>query len=129
MWEIKYNNEQIKELESNKYIKSCTNKNINFTKECKIKVLELNKKWIFTKEIFQSLWFPEYVINSKIPSKSLDRWKRNIKIKWLIEENKWRKKKEKFDVSKMSKDEYIEYLETENAILKELKKLIDWEYP
>ena len=129
MWEIKYNNEQIKELESNKYVKSCTNKNINFTKECKIKVLELNKKWIFTKEIFQSLWFPEYVINSKIPSKSLDRWKRNIKIKWLIEENKWRKKKEKFDVSKMSKDEYIEYLETENAILKELKKLIDWEYP
>ncbi len=129
MWEIKYNNEQIKELESNKYVKSCTNKNINFTKECKIKVLELNKKWIFTKEIFQSLWFPEYVFNSKIPSKSLDRWKRNIKIKWLIEENKWRKKKEKFDVSKMSKDEYIEYLETENAILKELKKLIDWEYP
>ena len=129
MWEIKYNNEQIKELESNKYVKSCTNKNINFTKECKIKVLELNKKWIFTKEIFQSLWFPEYVINSKIPSKSLDRWKRNIKIKWLIEENKWRKNKEKFDVSKMSKDEYIEYLETENAILKELKKLIDWEYP
>lgn len=129
MWEIKYNNEQIKELKSNKYVKSCTNKNINFTKECKIKVLELNKKWIFIKEIFQSLWFPEYVFNSKIPSKSLDRWKRNIKIKWLIEENKWRKKKEKFDVSKMSKDEYIEYLETENAILKELKKLIDWEYP
>jgi len=25
----------------------------------------------------------------------------------------------------MTKDEYIEYLETENAVLKELKKLID----
>jgi hypothetical protein len=29
----------------------------------------------------------------------------------------------------MTKDEYIEYLETENAVLKELKKLVDWEYP
>lgn len=129
MREIKYNNEQIKELESNKYVKSCTNKNINFTKECKLVVLELNQKWLFTKKIFEKLWFPEYVINSKIPSKSLDRWKRNIKRKWLIEENKWRKKKEYFDLTKMSKDEELEYLRAKVAILEELKKLVDWDYP
>ena len=29
----------------------------------------------------------------------------------------------------MTKDEYIEYLETENAVLKELKKMLDWNYP
>jgi hypothetical protein len=34
----------IKELESNKYVKSCTNKNINFTKDFKIKVLELDRQ-------------------------------------------------------------------------------------
>lgn len=129
MSEIKYNNEQINELESNKYVKSCTNKNVNFTKECKLKVLELHKKWLFTKEIFKKLWFPEYIINSKIPSKCLDRWKRNINRKWLIEENKWRKKKEYFDVSKMTKDEELEYLRAKVAILEELKKLVDWDYP
>jgi len=129
MAEIKYNNEQIKELESNKYVKSCTNKNINFTKECKLISIELCNKWLTTKEIFKSLWFPEYIINSRIPVLSLNRWKRNINRKWLIEENKWRKKKEYFDVTKMTKDEELEYLRAKVVYLEELKKLVDWDYP
>jgi hypothetical protein len=40
MAEIKYNTKQIEELLNNKYVKSCTNKNISFTKECKIEVLK-----------------------------------------------------------------------------------------
>ena len=129
MREIQYTKGQITELENNQYVKSCTNKNINFTKECKLKVLELNKKWIFIKEIFEKLWFPEYIINSNIPSKSVDRWKRNMNIKWIIEEKKWRKKKEKFDLSKMTKNEELEYLRAKVAYLEELKKLVDWDYP
>lgn len=129
MAEIKYSKEQIEELLKNKYVKSCTSKNVNFTKEFKIKVLELDKKWLFYREIFKLLWFPEYIFNSRIPKLSLDRWKVNINKKWVIEEKKWRKKKEYFDVSKMSKDEYIEYLEAKLALTEELKRLENRNYP
>jgi hypothetical protein len=52
---IKYTEKQIVELLSNKYVKSCTHKNITFTKECKLKALELEKKMMFRKEIFEKL--------------------------------------------------------------------------
>lgn len=129
MAEVKYTQEQIKELKWNINVNNCTSKHIVFSKEFKIETVKLSKNYVTSKEIFKKYWFPDYVINSDVPKSSISRWKRNIKIKWQIEENKWRKKKEKCDVSKMTKDEYIEYLETENAILKELKKLVDWDYP
>ena len=129
MAKVKYTEEQIKELENNKYVKRCTNKNITFTKEFKLELIKQTKNWIFYKDIFKNFWFPEYVINSEIPRNSLNRWKRNISRKWLIEENKWRKKKEIIDVLKMTKDEYIEYLEAKLAIIEELKKIDRWEYP
>jgi hypothetical protein len=44
MAEIKYNNEQIKELKMNKYIKDCTDKYLTFTDEFKIKVIKLDAK-------------------------------------------------------------------------------------
>ena len=91
--------------------------------------MKLSKKYISTKEIFKKYWFPEYIINSDIPKNSISRWKRNIKIKWVIEEDKWRKKKEYFDVSKMTKDEELEYLRAKVAVLEELKRLTDWNYP
>jgi hypothetical protein len=37
---IKYNNEQIRELKGNRYVKDCTEKYITFTDEFKIKVLK-----------------------------------------------------------------------------------------
>lgn len=129
MAEIKYTQEQINELLKNKYVKNCTDKNITFTKECKLNALELEKQLVFRREIFERLWFPEYVYNSMIPTKSIDRWKRNIDKKGVIEENKWRTKKEKIDFNNMTKDEELEYLRAENAYLKELKKLLDWNYP
>lgn len=129
MAEIKYRKEQIIELLRNKYVKSCTNKNISFTKEFKIELIKQSDNWMFYKDIFKNFWFPEYIINSEIPRNSLNRWKRNINKKWIIEENKWRKKKEMLDISKMNKDEYIEYLEAKLAIVEELKKIDLWNYP
>ena len=120
---IKYTNKQIKELKANPNVKNCTSKSIIFTKDCKLKALELDKKWVFHREIFKQLWFPEYIFNSRIPSLSLDRWKRNVKLKWKIEETKWRKKKEYIDTTKMTKDEYIEYLEAKLALMEELERL------
>jgi hypothetical protein len=84
------------------------------------------------RDIFKKFWFPEYIINSKIPEKSLKNWRYIAKHKWiesLKNTKKWRKKKEIMDFSKMSLKEQNEYLKTENLYLKELHKQIYWEYP
>ena len=129
MTENKYNNSQIEELKNNINVKNCTKKHIVFTKEFKYKAVELAKKYIWAKEIFMKFWFPEYVINSQIPSNSLARWKKLTK-KWVVEEIKWRpKKEENIDFSKMNLKQQNEYLRAENLYLKELHKQIYWEYP
>jgi len=129
MTKIKYNEEQIKELKSNSNVKNCTSKHIVFTKNFKLEAVKLAKEYISAKEIFYKFWFPEYVINSDIPKNSLSRWKRLSK-KWVVEETKWRpKKEENLDFSKMSLKQQNEYLKTENLYLKELHKQIYWEYP
>jgi hypothetical protein len=95
-------------------------------------VLKLADKWMFYREVFNKLWFPEYVVNSKVPWISYTRWK-NIKktdwLIWLIWAKKGRPTKEKKDISKMSKDEQIKYFKIENAYLKELHKTAYWHYP
>jgi len=129
MTDNKYNDSQIEELKNNINVKNCTKKHIVFTKEFKYKSLELAKKYISAKEIFMKFWFPEYVVNSEIPSNSLARWKKLSK-KWVVEETKWRpKKEENIDFSKMNLKQQNEYLKTENLYLKELHKQIYWEYP
>jgi len=132
MSKIIYTKSQIKEISSNKYVEKCTTKQIRFTNECKIEVLKLADKWLFYIEIFDILWFPEYVVTSKVPWISYTRWK-NIKkangLIWLIWTKKWRPTKEKLDITKMNKDEKLEYLEAEVAYLKELHKTAYWHYP
>lgn len=127
MAEIKYTIEEIKELESNKYVKKVSEKYITFTLEFKIEFMKLSKKWIFYREIFRKLWFPEYITKSKIPERSYNRWRRNMN-KWELEKKKWRKKEET-DITKMTKDEYIEHLEIKLAVYEELKKYLDWNPP
>ena len=63
---IKYTEDQIQELLQNKYVKSCRSKNITFTKDCKIEAIKLEKTNWNRREIFEILWFPEYVFNTKI---------------------------------------------------------------
>ena len=129
MTQIKYNDEQIKEIKANSSVKNCTEKHIVFTKKFKLDAVKLAKEYISTKEIFKQFWFPEYIINSDIPSNSLARWKK-LSQKWIVEEKKWRpKNEENLDFSKMSIKEQNEYLRTENLYLKELHKQIYWEYP
>ena len=129
MTQIKYTEVQIKELKSNLNVKNCTTKHIVFTKEFKIKALELSKKYISPKEIFKKFWFPEYVIFSRVPALSIDRWKRNLNKKWIIEENKWRKKNEILDFDQMSLKEQNEYLKTKVLFLEELNNILKSDYP
>lgn len=125
---IKYNETQIEELKKNKYVKNVTNKNITFSLECKLEVLKLSKKWIFYRDIFSKLWFPEYIVNSKIPERSYNRWKNKSK-KWNIEDKKWRQKVEKIDFDNMTLEQENEYLKAKLALYEELEKHIKWWYP
>ena len=129
MTKIKYNNEQIEELKNNINVKNCTAKHIVFTKKFKEKAIKLARNYTYPRDIFEQCGFPKYIVLSIIPQNSIARWKRNIKIKWIIEKSKWQKKKEYLDTSKMNKDEYIEYLEAQLAIVEELKKLDSGKYP
>lgn len=121
---IKYNETQIQELKSNKYVKNVTQKSITFTLECKKEVVKLSKKYLISKEIFRKLWFPEYIINTKIPDKSLDRWKRKVKIKWIYEEQKWKPRTEKIDFDNMTLEQENEYLRTKLALYEEISEYI-----
>ena len=76
MSKLEYSAVQIKEIESNKYVEKCTSKQIRFTNECKIEVLKLADKWMFHREVFHKLWFPDYVVFSKVPWTSYTRWKK-----------------------------------------------------
>jgi hypothetical protein len=129
MTQIKYTEEQIKELKWNLNVKNCTSKHIIFTKEFKIKAVELSKKYFSPKEIFKQFWFPEYVIFSRVPALSIDRWKRNLNKKWIIEENKWRKKNEIIDFDQMSLKEQNEYLKTKVLFLEELNNVLKSDHP
>lgn len=132
MSKITYTQSQINEIETNKYVEKCTTKQIRFTNEFKIELLKLADKWIFYREIFKILWFPEYVVNSKVPWISYTRWKNIKKSKWLIWliwAKKWRPTKEKIDISKMSLEEQNEYFKTKVAYLEELHKTAYWNYP
>lgn len=132
MTKIIYTESQIKEIESNKYVEKCTTKQIRFTNEFKVELMKLSDKWLFYREIFDILWFPEYVTKSKVPERTYTRYK-NIKktnwLIWLIWTKKWRPTKEKIDISKMTLEEKNIYLEVENAYLKELHKTAYWHYP
>ena len=132
MTKIIYTDSQIKEIETNKYVEKCTTKQIRFTNEFKIELLTLSDKWLFYREIFDMLWFPEYVTKSNVPWRTYTRYK-NIKksnwLIWLIWTKKWRPTKEKVDMKKMNIKEQNEYLQAEVAYLKELHKTAYWHYP
>lgn len=129
---IKYNQDQIKELKMNKYVRDCTEKYITFTDEFKIKVLKWEWKWIYHRQIFYDCGFPDYVWNTDLVPRIVWTWRFKMKTKWLewlIWTKKWRKKWEKIDISKMTKDEYIIYLEARTEYLKELYKSAHGHYP
>jgi len=121
---IKYNKTQIEELIWNKYVKKISEKYITFNLECKTEFLKFSNKWLFYREIFRKLWFPEYIISSNVPKKAYYRWKTNMN-KWKIESQKWRPKKAKIDFDNMTKDEELEYLRAKVAYLEEINSYIN----
>lgn len=125
----RYTDEQIKELKANKYVMNCTEKSIQFTDEFRKIAMELDGKE-FPRAIFKKCWFPDYVVNSKIPEKSFNRRRKSMREKWeiwLIDNrwcNWWRPRKNKikkksWEIIEVSKEER-EYMQAELAVYKEL---------
>jgi hypothetical protein len=115
---IKYSETQIKDLIWNKYVKKISEKYITFSLECKTEFLRLSNKWLFYREIFRKLWFPEYIVSSNVPQKAYDRRKTNMN-KWKIEDKKWRPKKEEIDFNNMTLEQENEYLRAKLALYEE----------
>ena len=125
----RYTDEQIKELKANKYVMNCTEKSIQFTDEFRKIAMELDGKE-FPRAIFKKCWFPDYVVNSKIPEKSFNRRRKSMREKWeiwLIDKrwcNWWKPRKNKikkksWEIIEVSKEER-EYMQAELAVYKEL---------
>lgn len=125
----RYTDEQIKELKANKYVMNCTEKSIQFTDEFRKIAMELDGKE-FPRAIFKKCWFPDYIVNSKIPEKSFNRRRKSMREKWEIWliDNRWRNwwkprknkiKKKSWEIIEVSKEER-EYMQAELAVYKEL---------
>lgn len=132
MSKYNYTKEEIEELLRNPNVKTCSSKYITFTDDFKLKAFKLDKEGIYHRKIFKDSWFPEYIVKWNIPPNTLKRLRLEFKrkwVEWVVSSKKWRKKKEKENISNMTKDEYIKYLEAKNAYLEELHKKAYWNYP
>jgi hypothetical protein len=92
----------------------------------KIEALKLDSQWVYFKDIFNYLWFPNFIIDSSIPKQSLKNWRSKVKSKWfawLVNTKKWRKDKDKIDFDNLTKDEEISYLRAKVAYLEEIAKI------
>ena len=127
-----YSISQQQELQKNIYVKKISEKYITFTDACRQKALQLDVQGIYVRDIFSSLGFPEYIINSLVPKTCIKNWRRVYKqewVLWLVAKMKWRKKQEKQDTIKMNIEEHNAYLQAENAYLRELLKYQKGTYP
>ncbi len=132
MSKIHYTPLQRQELEQNIYVEKCTSKQIRFTSSFKRELIEQSKQQTFYRDIFRNLWFPEYIVSSKVPERTYTRYTNIEKrhwLAWLIGAKKWRPQKEKIDIEKMTAQEKIIYLETKVAYLEELHKKVYGHYP
>lgn len=129
-----YTDEQVRELKENKYIRNCSNIYLSFTNEAKVKAIALWNSGLNSNEVFRALELPEYIIKSKIPTKSMVRWRRIVLEKWinvLSLSQKWWKKGAKTnkcdtDIKKLTKDQRINYLETKIAYLEQANNVLEW---
>ncbi|HMS91734.1 MAG TPA: hypothetical protein PKC87_05915 [Candidatus Absconditabacterales bacterium] len=121
---IKYTKEQREILLGNTYVKKCSEKYITFTDAFKLLCIEQDALGILPREIFSLSGFPEHIVTSLIPKRCLGRWRMLSRAGKLIGNKKGKKKQETRDISKMTKDEYIRYLEAQVAAMNEVQEFL-----
>lgn len=128
----KYSLEQAEELEWNEYVKSCSEKYLQFTDTFKVEALKQDIEWKYHRDIFRDAGFPDFIVTSAVPKESLWNWRHVLKHhwwEWVMSKKKWRKKQEKIDISKMTLEEQNEYLRAEVAYLRELYAFVHEKSP
>lgn len=118
-----YTQKQMAELLRNPCVEKCSDKYITFKDDIKYEAVVLWKSWLSCKEVFEKYNFPEYIIRSVIPRKSIARWHKIINEKWkdyFWTKKKWRiKVEDDFDIKKMNKYEVEEYYKIKMKYYKE----------
>lgn len=130
MTKIKYTLEQIKELKQNPAIENCTDLNVMYSVDTKIKWVELWRSWLCAKDVFKKLGIPDYIIHSRIPARNLGKWEKIMNNKWIrgfTHSKRWRKKWSTIiRMESLSQDKLIEFLKAKVAYLEEENKVLMW---
>ena len=125
-----YTQKQIDELLINPCVEKCAWTYITFSSSIKYDAVVLWKTWLTWKEIFKKFKFPDYIINSNIPTKCISRWNKTINEKWKDWFNiskRWIKADyTKLDIENMSKYEVYDYFKIKMKYLEEELKLLKW---
>lgn len=127
MTKTTYTKKQMNELLINPCVEKCSEKYITFKDNIKHEFVILWKSWLSCREVFEKYNFPDYILNSVIPRKSIARWHKIINEKWtgyFWTRRKWRIKiEDDFDIKKMNKYEVEEYYKIKLKYYKEAYKL------
>lgn len=117
-------------LRNNPNVVSCSEKSITFIPAFKQQAVRKHKEGMTPQSIFAIAGVPVSLIGNRTPNSLLKRWIA-IEQKWGIDAlltdgrgkhgKMGRRRKERVDKSKMTKDERIAYLEAENDFLAQLR--------
>ena len=80
----KYTKEEREELLQNRYVKNCSEKYITFTDVCKIKAMSLKESGMYSRDIFRTLGFPDFILHSQVPIQNLKNWNTKLKTKGIL---------------------------------------------
>lgn len=127
-----FNQDQIKELLSNKYVAKCSEKSITYSNDFKLEaVAQYINEGLTAREIFRMAGFSLSTIGRKQPVECLKRWKKIFRSKGrkgLMAEargGKGGRSKKPTDISDAAKIERLEaevaYLKAENDFLAKLR--------
>jgi transposase len=127
MRQTNWNEKEQEILLSNIYVQNCSEKYITFTDIFREKVLGLHRDGVYWKDIGRILGFPEWFLERNTLKQNIKNWKKKYKIEGengLIGKKKGRKKQEKTEVSSMTQEEYIQYLEAQIAAMSEVQEFL-----
>lgn len=128
-----FTKEEVEKLRANEGVLKCTSKSVTFTQEFKAMSMERYDEGWTPIQIFQEAGLDINLIGRKVPKWCIGRWKRQLKTKGGLKDNRGkhagggggRKKKESIPKDEKERMKYMEakiaYLEAENAFLAELR--------
>jgi hypothetical protein len=122
-----YSSEQIKHLRRNPNVERCTDKQITYTEDFKMKAVKQSSSGMGATDIFLKAGFDVIMFRKDFARDTIKRWKSTVKkggLTGLSAESRGRPRKEQKVIDKESVEylkDKIEYLEAENDFLAEMR--------